>query len=258
MNLQLANKTYVVCGATSGFGLSTATALVNEGANVIAIARGADKLEALVKKYPQQLQALCGDITLPETLKHLLKLTSGIDISGILVNAGGPPAMQFNETTINDWDNAYNNLVRWKVDLTLQYLPVFIKQGHGKFLFVESVSVKQPVENLVLSTSMRMAVVGFVKTITQEHPDSGVHLNILAPGFHKTAAVDRLMHKKAEQQKITYEQAVENLEKGLPMKTSGNPDDFGQIAAFYFSAFTNYINGQVIPVDGGLIKASLG
>jgi 3-oxoacyl-[acyl-carrier protein] reductase len=102
------------------------------------------------------------------------------------------------ETNLDDWDTAYNSLLRWKVELIKALLPTFQNQNYGRIVFIESMSVKQPVANLVLSNSLRLAVVGFVKTLSQEVSKDGITVNILAPGFHDTPAAQRLFVKRSE------------------------------------------------------------
>ncbi|MBN2521084.1 MAG: SDR family oxidoreductase, partial [Bacteroidales bacterium] len=117
--------------------------------------------------------------------------------------------------------------------------------------------VKQPIENLILSTSMRLAIVGFVKTISQEISDKQITFNILAPGYHRTKAIERLVKKKCEMEKSTFEEGLKKLEKNLPMGKLGLPDDFAPLALFLLSQHSQYITGQVYAVDGGLIKSTL-
>ncbi|NJK85940.1 MAG: SDR family NAD(P)-dependent oxidoreductase [Bacteroidales bacterium] len=133
-------------------------------------------------------------------------------VDGILVNAGGPPAKSFHETTLEDWDEAYKKLLRWKVELVKSFLPGMMAQQYGRFLFIESAAIKQPLENLVLSTSLRLSVAGFVKTLSQEIPLSGITFNILAPGYHYTPAVERLVRKKSENENISFEEARMKME----------------------------------------------
>ena len=204
MNIKIADQKFIVCGATSGFGHAIAMQILTEGGNVIAVARGEEKLKEMQDAYHGQVEILVGDITQSRTIKQLVKLAEDSKLSGILVNAAGPPAKTFVETTLSDWDEAYRQLVRWKIELTQTFLPVFLKNKYGKFVYIESSSVKQPLENLVLSTSMRLSVIGFVKTLSQEIPDKGITFNVLAPGYHYTPAVERLITKKAESQKRSF------------------------------------------------------
>jgi 3-oxoacyl-[acyl-carrier protein] reductase len=257
MYLNLKEKTFIVCGATSGFGQAIAKQLINEGAKIVAIARNEEKLREFAEAYGKQVEIMIGDITQSQTIVQLKKITEGREISGILVNASGPPAKSFKETTLADWDEAYRQLVRWKVEITQAFLPVFLKQGYGRFLYIESSAVKQPLENLVLSTSLRLSVVGFVKTLSQEIADQGITFNIMAPGYHYTAAVERLINKKSETEKISKKEAKAQLEKSIPMKRTGNVDHFASLAVWVLSPLADYVSGQLFTIDGGVVKSTL-
>jgi len=165
VDLKLKNSCFVVTGSSSGFGRAIAEQLLSEGAEVIINARGEDKLEELHKKYPEQTRILAGDITSDAVISDLIRMVHGRKLHGIVINAGGPPAKSFIHTEITDWDNAYEKILRWKVKLTQELLEKFTEQKYGRILYIESASVKQPIENLILSNSLRMAVVGFVKTV---------------------------------------------------------------------------------------------
>ncbi len=257
MNLQIRDKKFVVCGATSGFGHAIAKTLLQDDAQVFAVARGEEKLRELQDAYPGQVEYLVGDITQSSTIATLADRTNGQPMDGILVNAGGPPAMSFVETRLSDWDQAYRQLVRWKVELTQTFIPGFRNAGYGRFLYIESSSVKQPIENLVLSTSMRLSVVGFVKTVSQELADSGITFNILAPGYHQTPAIDRLIAKKAEIDKISRKAAQQTIEHGIPLGKTGNVEYFAGLAGWLLSPMSEYVTGQVYAVDGGVLKSTL-
>jgi 3-oxoacyl-[acyl-carrier protein] reductase len=257
MNIKIEDQRFIVCGATSGFGKAIVKQIIEEGGKVLAVARGEEKLRELQDAYGRQIEFLVGDITQSKTIKQLLKLTEGNTLSGILVNAAGPPAKTFVETTLTDWDDAYRQLVRWKIELTQAFLPVFQKNKYGRFVYIESSSVKQPLENLVLSTSMRLSVIGFVKTLSQEIPNQGLTFNVLAPGYHHTPAVERLINKKADSQKISKKEAQKQIENGIPMQITGNIEHFASLAAWLFSPLSQYVTGQVYAVDGGVIKSTL-
>lgn len=257
MDLLLKNKFFIVCGATSGFGLATTKHLIADGARVMGVARTTEKLEKIKNDYKESFFPFSGDITKSEVIKELHEKTANTKIDGILVNSGGPPAMSFQETSLNDWDNAYNNLLRWKIEFVKTFLPDMLRNKYGRFVFIESSAVKQPIENLVLSTSLRLSVVGFIKTLSQEIVQSGVTLNIMAPAYHLTPAVDRLVFKKAENEKITHEKAREIMENATPMKKMGSPDDFASLAVWLLSPLSEYVTGQTFSIDGGVIKSTL-
>lgn len=254
MDLGIKNKTYIVCGATSGFGNAIAMQLLKEEANVIAVARNEEKLKMI---QHSNVEILAGDITRSSTMEELLKIASGRKVDGILVNASGPPAKTFEETVMQDWDEAYRSLLRWKVELTKLFLPAFLENNYGRFVYIESSAVKQPIDNLILSTSLRLSVVGFVKSLSQEVSGKGVTFNVLAPGYHFTPAVDRLIVKKAEKEKISVNEARSSIEKGIPVGHAGRAEYFATLAVWLLSPMAEYVTGQVYAVDGGTIKSIL-
>jgi 3-oxoacyl-[acyl-carrier protein] reductase len=257
MDLQLSNKFFIVTGASSGFGRAIAIALTRENARVLAVARGMEKLNSLASEYPG-IETLSLDITEPDSPAKLSGQIGSRELSGILINAGGPPAMSFLETGMEDWDEAYRKILRWKVDLTKTFLPRFEKQRYGRYLFIESVSVKQPVPNLVLSTSLRLAVTGFVKTFSDEIAHKGITANILAPGYHMTPALERVIRKNSEQRKITMEEALQNLIAEVRTGKIGELEDFASLATWLLCPRSSYITGQTISVDGGSVRGIMG
>ncbi len=258
MDLVIKNKLFIVTGATSGLGEGVAEALLNDGAKVIAVARDTKKLNDLSNEFPGQVETLQGDITQAETIQQVFNKLGERYLNGVLVNAGGPPAKSFLETELTDWDDAYQNILKWKVALTKTFLPVFAAQKYGRFVFIESESVKQPIRNLVLSTSLRSAVVGFVKTLSQEVAAAGITLNILAPGFHDTPAAQRLFVKRAEVEGISVQDAKRSYESEIPVNRMGDTSEFGMLGAWLLSPHSGYINGQTITVDGGAVKGIFG
>lgn len=258
MDLEIKDRLFVVTGATSGLGRGVALALLAEGAKIIAVGRDENKLTDLAGHFADQTETVRGDVTHKETIKLILDKIGHRQLSGILINAGGPPARAFLETTLDDWDSAYQNLLRWKVEITQSVLRLFRLQKYGRMLFIESSSVKQPVTNLVLSNSMRLSVVGFVKTLSQEIAKEGITCNILAPGFHDTPAARRLYIKRSQVENITVEEAELKYKSEIPVGVMGNPADFGTLAAWLLSPLSQYVTGQTISIDGGSVKFIMG
>lgn len=257
MDLQLREQLFIVGGATSGFGKAIAAALIAEGAHVIAVARSEDKLHTLQQSAPGQVETLAGDLADESVLDLLKEMVGQRTLHGIVVNAGGPPAKTVMETTLEDWDQAYHTILRWKVAITKTFVPKMMEQGYGRMLFIESASVKQPLENLVLSNSLRVAVVGMVKTLSQEIAKSGVTLNILGPGSHNTPAIDRIYHKKSEQTGLSFDEIKEKAIAQIPVGFLGEAADFASLALWLLSPMSRYITGQTITVDGGSVKGML-
>jgi 3-oxoacyl-[acyl-carrier protein] reductase len=258
MDLRLHQRNIIVAGASSGLGNAISIALLEEGANVIGIARNKDKLEEIRQRYPEQFLPLALDITEAASAEMILERTNHLKIYGMLFNAGGPPAKTIAETTLEDWDEAYRKVMRWKIDLTRQLLPAMEKQGEGRMIYLESASVKQPLENLVLSNSFRVAMVGFIKTLSTEMTGKGITFNVLAPGSHETAAINRTITKKMEQTGTSRETAIRNLAAQNTVGHLGKASDFASLACWLFSPYSNYINGQTISVDGGSVKGIMG
>ena len=257
MDLQIKDSLFVVTGASSGFGKAIATALSCEDATVIAVARDPEKLEALKEESPD-IESISLDITRPESVDMLLRQIGPRALSGIVLNAGGPPAKAFLETGLDDWDTAYSNILRWKVALTHAILPLFRKNNYGRYLYIESMSTKQPLPNLVLSTSMRLAVTGFVKTFSSEVGKFGITANIIGPGYHMTPALERVIRKISEQKKRSPEEARKDLVRDVPVGRLGNTADFASLAVWLLSPFSSYITGQTISVDGGAVMGIMG
>jgi 3-oxoacyl-[acyl-carrier protein] reductase len=258
MDLKIADQLFVVCGATSGFGKAITMQLLREDARVIAVARGAEELSSLSMTRYGSVEAVTADLFDLQSVEAIKNQVGQRELSGILINAGGPPAAKFHETTLEMWDNAYNQILRWKVELVRALLPTFQSKNYGRIVLIESASVKQPIDNLILSNSLRMAVVGFAKSLATELAATGITINVLAPGYHETNAVNRLVKKKSEDLNINEEEAREQIVLSLPAQRMGDADDFASLATWILSPLSGYVNGQTISVDGGLIRGCFG
>jgi 3-oxoacyl-[acyl-carrier protein] reductase len=258
MNLNIKDKLFIVCGAGSGFGRATAEKLLEEGARVVAVARTAEMMESFAAQHPENLISIVGDITLESTQDRVFEQCGTTPIDGVLVNAGGPPAMSFLESKMDDWDQAWLQLIRWKVAFVKKLIPLMQAHAYGRIVFVESVSVKQPVENLILSNSLRLAVVGFVKTLSTEVAAQNITLNILAPGYHNTAAMQRLFAKKAKVMQITEQEAKQHFEQSIPVGKMGEAYEMAELAAWLLSPNSRYVTGQTLSHDGGIVRGVFG
>lgn len=256
MNLAIKDRLFVVTGATSGIGNSIAKALLEEGSRLIINARKEHSLLDFQSSWPDQIQILPGDITTDITISKLTRMISDKKLDGIVLNAAGPPAKAFSKTSITDWDDAYASLLRWKVKLTQYMIPVFEKQNYGRMVFIESSSVKQPIDRLMLSTSLRLAVVGFVKSLSREVADKGITMNILAPGYHATPRLEELFESKALLLGISPEDARKEFINETLVGKLGDPEDLASLAAWLLSPKSRFITGQTISVDGGMIRST--
>ncbi len=258
MDLKLKDKFYLVTGASSGFGRAVAEALIQEGASVLINARSEDKLKEIKELAPDRVDYIALDITIPLEQDKLLNKIGTRVLDGAFINAGGPPAKSAMDTKLKDWDDAYKSLVRWKIRITKKLVFRLIGSGGGKLIFLESISVKQPVPNLVLSNAMRMAIVGYVKTLSEEVGKKGVNMNILAPGYHDTDAMKRVIKMKSLVNGVSETEAKKMIESETKMGKMGDPKDLASLALWLFSDHGNFVTGQTISVDGGLTRGVFG
>ncbi len=258
MDLKIKNSLFVVGGAGAGFGKAIALALAKEGANVIAVNRTQEKLVQLKEEQPQNIEIISGDITNDNLQYAIIQKIGDRKLSGVLVNAGGPPAGGFFDVSMDDWETAWNNVVKWKISFVRKIIPLFLKQEYGRIVFIESVSVKQQVPNLILSNAMRPAIVGMAKTLSREVADKGITVNVLAPGYHETAAMKRLYKNTSNKLSISEIEAKQLFEKDLPIKPMGKPEEMANLALWLLSPLSRYVSGQTISHDGGLVEGLFG
>ncbi|MDX1618125.1 MAG: SDR family oxidoreductase [Balneolaceae bacterium] len=258
MDLQISEHRFLICGASSGFGRAVAERLLEEGAGVIAVARRSEKLEELADTYGDRVRTVAGDLTDENTHNEIETAIGNDPLHGVLVNAGGPPALTPMETAIYDWDKAYETVLRWKIELVLRLVSYFTSNEYGRILFIESQSVKQPIPKLVLSNSYRAAVVGFAKSLSEEIADKGVTVNVLAPGSHDTPAIERVIKKESDDSGKSPGEVRAEMEAGIPVGRFGKPEEIASLAAWMLSPHAAYVTGQTISHDGGVIKGIFG
>ncbi|MDZ7681510.1 MAG: SDR family oxidoreductase [Fodinibius sp.] len=258
MDLNIENQRFIVCGASSGFGRAIAELLLQEGANVIAVARRENKLNELKENWPNNVTTIAGDLTDEDTHNEIEGAIGNNQLHGVVVNAGGPPALSPLETAIFDWDQAYKNVMRWKIELVLRLVSYFTPKNYGRILFVESQSVKQPIPDLVLSNSFRAGIVGFAKSLAQEIASEGVTVNVLAPGSHDTPAIKRVIKKAADGTDKSMEQVRQEMEASIPVGRFGKGEELASLAGWILSPHASYVTGQTISHDGGNIQGLFG
>jgi 3-oxoacyl-[acyl-carrier protein] reductase len=258
MDLKLTDQRFVVCGASSGFGEAISRQLLQEGAHVVLVARRGNLLQDKFSNFEDNTEIIEGSLIYSETLDKIERSVQSKETHGIVFNAGGPPTGTPLETKMKDWDSAWQLVMRWKIDLALRVAPFFKEKKYGRMLFIESQSVKQPLPSLTLSNSFRAGVVGFAKTLALEIAGSGVTANVLAPGSHETPAIERVIQKNKASLNISFEEAKEKMEKGIPVGRMGTAEEFASLATWLLSPHSGYVTGQTISHDGGSIKGLFG
>ncbi|MBI4934619.1 MAG: SDR family oxidoreductase [Actinobacteria bacterium] len=240
MELGLSGRRALVTGASSGLGLGAARALAAEGAEVVLVARSAEKLAAAAATVPGA-RTLVADVSetdhVAEMVAAATELLGGVDI--LVANAGGPPAGNFASTDLEAYLPALQLNLLSTVAMCKAAVPAMCERGWGRVVAITSVSVRQPIPHLILSNTARAGLTGFLKTLALEVAANGVTVNSLQPGLHRT---DRLVGLYADPDAVA---------QGIPAKQLGDPDDFGRITAFLCSDSARFITGSAIAVDGG-------
>jgi 3-oxoacyl-[acyl-carrier protein] reductase len=258
MNLGIENHRFLVTGASSGLGHATARQLLVEGAHVTVVARRIDMLEKIYSAWQAQTTIIEGNILHPETLQAIEKDARRNGLHGAFINAGGPPVGTALETNMDDWDAAWQLVMRWKIDLTLRLAPMMVEKGYGRIVFLESQTIKQPLTNLALSNAFRAGIAGFAKSLANEVAPKGVTVNILAPGSHDTPAIERVIEKNRGKWDKSYEEAKKLMEATIPVGRMGKAEELATLAAWLMSPHAAFVTGQTISHDGGNIASLFG
>jgi len=263
MDLGLRGKIALVAASSRGLGRAVAEELANEGASLILCARDAHALnqtkQDIVGLSGVQVLAVPADLTLPGDVQRVvdsgIKQFGQIDI--LVTNAGGPPAGKFEQLTIEQWEQAARLTLFSALELTRHVLPGMKARGWGRILNITSIAVKQPVENLILSNSLRAAVTGLARTLANEVAAEGITVNNILPGYTRTERVEDLAVMMAEKHGISAAEFKQKWEQEIPMRRLGEPREFAALAAFLVSERASYITGTSIQVDGGWIRGLL-
>jgi len=258
MDLLLSHQTFLVTGASSGFGKAIAERLLHEEANIIAVARREQQLKHLYDINPNNCTLVQGDLTKPNTLAAIITTLGDDPLHGVVFNAGGPPPGSAQATDLRQWDDAYHLVMRWKIALAQKLIPIFKKKQYGRLLFIESGSAKQPIPDLVLSNAFRAGVIGFAKTLSQEVADYGITVNVLAPGAHNSPAIERIIKNLAEKKGVSYDLARYELEESIPVQRLGSTQELSSLAVWLLSKQSGFVTGQTINHDGGKNQSLFG
>jgi len=260
MDLGLKDRVAIVAAASQGLGKAVAMALAREGAKLVICSRRADAIESTADEIRRatgvEVLARAADVTRSGDVRQLVAETvqrfGRLDVC--VTNAGGPPSRSFAETTEEDWTAAVNLNLLSVVHFAREVLPVMRKQCWGRLVTITSVAVKQPVEGLILSNSVRSAVSGLVKSLANEYGKDNVTVNNVCPGYTRTARLNELAGRLAKSEGLAQEQAEARWTSQIPLARLAEPEEFASVVAFLASEQASYITGSSIAVDGGLVK----
>ncbi len=257
MDLGLGGKVAIIGGASKGIGRAIALGLAREGCRVAIAARGQRTLEeaarAIADETGAQVLPVPCDMARYDDIRRLVAETVAafgrLDI--VVANAGGPPAGLFEELGEEAWQQAIDQNLLSAVRLVREALPYLKRAGSGRIVAIASVAVKQPLEYLVLSNSLRLGVVGLAKTLSRELARYNITVNIVCPGNIATERLMFLLEERARRSSRTLEQVVADEEARIPLGYLGEADDVANLVLFLCSDKARYITGTTIQVDGG-------
>lgn len=259
MDLGLTGKNAIVTGSSRGLGFAVAKELAREGANVLICGRNSDavdKTKLELGAYDVKTVGVTADISTPDGIDHVLTMADAalgsVDI--LCMSTGGPPSGNFVDVEPADFTRSANDLLESLVRLIKGVVPGMQKAAWGRVMAVTSISAAQPVDNLILSNTMRAGITGLMKSLANEYGKDGITFNCLMPGYTATERMESVLRNVAEAKGISYEHAMESVAKDVPMGRIGRPEEFAALAAFLASNRASYITGCSIPVDGGWIK----
>lgn len=263
MDLGLKDKVALVAAASRGIGRAIAEELAAEGATLVICARDpstlAETAAAIADSTGAHVLAVPADVTELDQIARLVQ--SGNERFGridiLVTNAGGPPAGSFDQISHEQWEQATRLTLYSAIELTRQVLPGMRQRRWGRILNITSIAVKQPVDGLMLSNSLRAGLTGFARTLANEVAADGVTINNLMPGYTRTERVEELAQMMADKEGISAAEFRVKWEQEIPMRRLGEPRELAALAAFLVSERASYITGTSIQVDGGWIRSLL-
>lgn len=258
MDLGIAGKLALVTGASQGIGRAIATTLAREGAKVVVAARSEEKLQELVREIQQdggEAHAIAADLTRPDDLERLVTGAQSLGtIELLLGNTGGPKPGAARHLKAQDFQIAAEQLLYPMVSLANAMLPGMQSKHFGRILFITSLAVKEPIENLALSNTLRAGLTGYTKTLAREVAAEGITVNTLGPGYTLTERVEEVFAFRAQNQGISLEAAYAQQTAQIPAGRMASPQEIADVAAFLLSAKASYLTGQAVMVEGGAIR----
>ena len=261
MNLGLKNKVAIITGASKGIGKAIATNFAEEKAKITICSRNINNL----RKTAETIEEKTGAIILPiqtnlekhediqKMVDETLKKFGRIDI--LINNTGGPPPIKFIDTTEKYWQKAVNQLLMSTINCCYEVIPIMKKQGWGRIINMTSIAAKQPIDNLILSNSIRSGIHGLTKTLSNELAEYGITVNAVCPGYTLTERIIDLAKANALTSGKKYKDIIKKWEEQIPIGRLGTTDEIANLVLFYASEKASYITGNITQVDGGYNKS---
>ncbi len=257
MDLGLKNKVAFIAGGSQGLGKAVALELAREGAK-IAICGLDDKSlpeaqKEITGECSGEVLAIGADLTdaaqATDCIRRTIERFGSVDI--LVNNAGGPPGMSFLEIDDKLWEYGFRLNLLSTIILTREVLPLMKQNKWGRIINMTSISVKQPIDGLILSNTIRSGVIGLAKTLSTELAPFNITVNSVCPGYTLTDRVITLAQATAVKQGTTADAVIKKWTDTIPMGRLGTPAEFAALVAFLASERSSYITGAAIQIDGG-------
>ena len=262
MELGLKDKVALVTAASKGLGKASALAFAKEGAKVAICARSElidSAADEIRREGNGEVLAVRADVTNQSDIDRLVEQTlesyGQIDI--LVINAGGPPSGEFLDFTPEDWEAAVHLTLMSAVRLCYAVLPHMLARNSGSIVAIESFVVKQPLKNLILANSIRLAVIGMLKSMANELGTEGIRINSINPTFTFTERIEQILTDRAAKSGLTIQEEAAKVVADIPLGRMGKVEEFGRTMAWLASPAASFIHGQALMFDGGIIKTPL-
>ncbi|WP_271405407.1 SDR family oxidoreductase [Tenacibaculum soleae] len=257
MNLNIQNKNALVCGSTQGIGKASAIGLATEGVNVTLIARNEEKLKAVLAELPNNNQNhsyIVADFSNPTALKEKIE-ASKLNFHILVNNTGGPAGGPVFKAQIDEFERAFTQHLKCNHVLVQALVPFMKQAGFGRIINVISTSVKQPLDGLGVSNTIRGAVANWSKTLANELGQFNITVNNVLPGATGTERLKEIINNKAVKTGLSVDEVSKNMMNASPAKRFAKPEEIANAVVFLASESASFINGINVPVDGGRTKS---
>jgi 3-oxoacyl-[acyl-carrier protein] reductase len=261
MDLGLKDKVAIITGASKGIGKAIAFNFAKEKAKITICSRNLNNLKRVSESIEEDTGSIVlpvkTDLDKPDDIEKMVNKTldkfGRIDI--LVNNTGGPPPVKFIDTTEKQWQKAVNQLLMSIINCCYQVIPIMKKHGWGRIINMTSIAAKQPIDNLILSNTVRSGIHGLTKTLSNELAEFGITVNAVCPGFTLTERVVELAKANALKSSRNYKDIVKQWEDQIPIGRLASTDEIAYMVLFYASEKASYITGNITQVDGGYNKS---
>jgi 3-oxoacyl-[acyl-carrier protein] reductase len=259
VDLGLKGYRILVTASTEGIGRGIAEVLLEQGARIVINGRSEGKMKKTLSQLSSkgEVYGVQGDISKVDVAERIVdeaaRILGGLD--SVVYVTGSPKPARFTDLSWSDWEEGVNLLVKSAIAVARRSMGYLSESSNPSMVFSTSIAVKEPIPDIALSNVLRISVHGLVKTLARELAPLGIRVNAVLPGYIMTRRVLEIAEKRAAEDGITVDEAIERIGAGIPLGRIGEPREVGYLVAFLVSGLASYITGAYIPVDGGLLRS---